>query len=338
MNDNELELDPVVYIVIGRVWENEDASPDDAITIHALLTAPDDDDAVRKTLESLSAQGFAEAELDQIGVMDGEPDGQVLLREFPVHDFVPRAAGPDAEPFDFDLEGVFGDLEDLSAAVPERNGHSCRVPGVRVERLVERDVSLGADDLERVRAGSFEATVKGSKDAVVIQDRGDGGLDWVRGTCPSGVDADGGPSHDHVHDVDGIAPDVIDGAAFKARLQADLSRAAVHDKVEPRMHGDNLADPAGVDELTDFLVLRMEAVHEGLHEAHAVPLAGLDDAGVVFEASDQWLLAEDVLACLCCRHDPFSVEAVGERKVHGLDVRVAEEFFVRLVHGRDAKS
>jgi len=77
MNDNELELEPVVYIVIGRVWETEDASPDDAITIHALLTAPDDDDAVRKTLESLSSQGFAEAELDQIGVMDGEPDDPV---------------------------------------------------------------------------------------------------------------------------------------------------------------------------------------------------------------------------------------------------------------------
>ncbi|EAV42909.1 hypothetical protein ACSSV1_001567 [Labrenzia sp. MBR-25] len=77
MNDNELELDPVVYIVIGRVWENEEALPDDAITIHALLTAPDDDDAVRKTLEALSAQGFAEAELDQIGVMDGEPDDPV---------------------------------------------------------------------------------------------------------------------------------------------------------------------------------------------------------------------------------------------------------------------
>ncbi|TYC56354.1 regulator [Rhodobacterales bacterium] len=77
MNDNELELDPVVYIVIGRVWEDEDASPDKAITIHALLTAADDDDAVRKTLESLSAQGFAEAELDQIGVMDGEPDDPI---------------------------------------------------------------------------------------------------------------------------------------------------------------------------------------------------------------------------------------------------------------------
>lgn len=77
MNDNDTELEPVVYIVIGRVWEDEDASPDTAITIHALLTAPDDDDAVRKTLESLSAQGYVEAELDQIGVMDGEPDDPV---------------------------------------------------------------------------------------------------------------------------------------------------------------------------------------------------------------------------------------------------------------------
>ena len=77
MNDNDMEMEPVVYIVIGRVWENEEASPEDAITIHALLSAPDDDDAVRKTLEALSAQGFAEAELDQIGVMDGEPDDPV---------------------------------------------------------------------------------------------------------------------------------------------------------------------------------------------------------------------------------------------------------------------
>ncbi len=77
MNDNDIELDPVVYIVIGRVWENENASPQDAVSIHALLRAADDDDAVRKTLESLSAQGFVEAELEQIGVMDGEPDDPV---------------------------------------------------------------------------------------------------------------------------------------------------------------------------------------------------------------------------------------------------------------------
>ncbi|MEP3046612.1 MAG: regulator [Roseibium sp.] len=77
MNDNQDEMPPVVYIVIGRVWENETTLPEDAITIHAMLRAADDDDAVRKTLEALSGQGFVEAELDQIGVIDGEPDDPV---------------------------------------------------------------------------------------------------------------------------------------------------------------------------------------------------------------------------------------------------------------------
>jgi hypothetical protein len=74
MNDNDDAVDPTVYIVIGRVWETEEGTPDTAITIHAMLRAADDDDAVRKTLEALSGQGYVEAELDQIGVIDGEPD------------------------------------------------------------------------------------------------------------------------------------------------------------------------------------------------------------------------------------------------------------------------
>ncbi|WP_153768574.1 regulator [Labrenzia sp. CE80] len=77
MNDQEDVLDPTVYIVIGRVWETEEGTEDNAITIHAMLRAADDDDAVRKTLEALSGQGYVEAELDQIGVMDGEPDEPV---------------------------------------------------------------------------------------------------------------------------------------------------------------------------------------------------------------------------------------------------------------------
>jgi len=77
MTGKEEELDPIVYIVIGRVWRDESALPQDAITIHALLTAPDDDDAVRRTLEALASQGFAEAELDQIGVISGEPEEPV---------------------------------------------------------------------------------------------------------------------------------------------------------------------------------------------------------------------------------------------------------------------
>ena len=39
-----------------------------------MLTAPDDDSAVRRVLDSLANEGFAEAELDQIGEMEGAPD------------------------------------------------------------------------------------------------------------------------------------------------------------------------------------------------------------------------------------------------------------------------
>ena len=75
MNDNDDTFEPAVFIVIGRVWKHAGrSSPKEAISIHAFLTAADDDDAVRKTLEALAAQGYAEAELDQIGVVDGEPD------------------------------------------------------------------------------------------------------------------------------------------------------------------------------------------------------------------------------------------------------------------------
>ena len=68
MNDNE---ERPVTIIIGRVrrakrgpWEH----------VHVMLTAPDDDTAVRMTLTALTREGYAEAELDQIGDMQGEPD------------------------------------------------------------------------------------------------------------------------------------------------------------------------------------------------------------------------------------------------------------------------
>ncbi len=73
-NDDDTPLEPTVFLVIGRVWDSEDGGPEDAVPIHVMLTAPDDDSAVRKTLEALAGEGFAEAELDQIGVLEGEPE------------------------------------------------------------------------------------------------------------------------------------------------------------------------------------------------------------------------------------------------------------------------
>jgi len=68
MNDNE---PPLVWIILGRVTRRK-GGPES--NVHVMLRAPDDDSAVRRTLEALQKEGFIEAELDQIGELAGEPD------------------------------------------------------------------------------------------------------------------------------------------------------------------------------------------------------------------------------------------------------------------------
>ncbi len=69
MNDNE-DRQPV-YIIVGQVWKQKDG---DAERVHVLLTAADDDTAVRKSLEALASEGYVEADLDQIGEITDMPD------------------------------------------------------------------------------------------------------------------------------------------------------------------------------------------------------------------------------------------------------------------------
>ena len=70
MNDNELTP---VTIITGRVFRRKGGR---AEGVHVMLVAPDDDSAVRRALESLAGEGYAEAELDQIGEMEGPPDDE----------------------------------------------------------------------------------------------------------------------------------------------------------------------------------------------------------------------------------------------------------------------
>ncbi len=70
MNDNEQRS---VTIVTGRVWRRKGGNSEG---VHVMLVAPDDDTAVRTVLDALTEEGYAEAELDQIGDMDGEPDDE----------------------------------------------------------------------------------------------------------------------------------------------------------------------------------------------------------------------------------------------------------------------
>ncbi len=67
-NDND---ERPVTIVTGRVWRKKGGKPEG---VHVLLIAPDDDSAVRTVLDALAKEGYAEAELDQIGDMQGAPD------------------------------------------------------------------------------------------------------------------------------------------------------------------------------------------------------------------------------------------------------------------------
>ena len=80
MNDNAEDgvVRPVI-IITGRVWKRKGGKSEG---VHVMLTAPDDDSAVRRALESLAAEGYAEAELDQIGEMEGEPDEEPHLSAY----------------------------------------------------------------------------------------------------------------------------------------------------------------------------------------------------------------------------------------------------------------
>jgi hypothetical protein len=68
MNDNE---QPHVTILTGRVFRRKGGKSEG---IHIFLVAPDDDTAVKMALQALASEGYAEAELDQIGDIDGMPE------------------------------------------------------------------------------------------------------------------------------------------------------------------------------------------------------------------------------------------------------------------------
>ncbi|MTI15697.1 regulator [Rhodobacteraceae bacterium RKSG542] len=70
--------EPIVYVIVGRGWEEDEGEAEDAIPFNIILTAVDDDSAIRRSLEALGEQGYASAELDQIGLVTEEPDEPTL--------------------------------------------------------------------------------------------------------------------------------------------------------------------------------------------------------------------------------------------------------------------
>lgn len=69
-NDNNHD-GPMVFIIIAKAYERDG---DDGIDLHIMLSAPDDDSAVREALNALAEEGFLEADLDQIGLVSEIPE------------------------------------------------------------------------------------------------------------------------------------------------------------------------------------------------------------------------------------------------------------------------
>lgn len=71
------EAIPFVFVIVGGVRREGES---EMVDFHALLSAPDDDSAVRRCLEALASEGYEEANLDQIGTMI-EPDDSDAFAE-----------------------------------------------------------------------------------------------------------------------------------------------------------------------------------------------------------------------------------------------------------------
>ncbi|WP_337271375.1 transcriptional regulator [Oryzifoliimicrobium ureilyticus] len=71
-NDNNLE-EPMIFIIIGKGYESDKKK---GVSLHVLLKAADDDSAVRGALNALAEEGFAEADLDQIGLLQDAPEDE----------------------------------------------------------------------------------------------------------------------------------------------------------------------------------------------------------------------------------------------------------------------
>ena len=60
----------MVFIITGKVYHEWNGDTE----VHVLIAAPDEDTAVRNTLNALANEGYSEADLDQIGMISEIPD------------------------------------------------------------------------------------------------------------------------------------------------------------------------------------------------------------------------------------------------------------------------
>ena len=81
----------------------------------------------------------------------------------------------------------------------------------------------------------------------------------------------------------------------------------------------------------------MEAIHESLHDEHALALGVMDGLLRLARIEGERLLAEHVLARVGGLADPLGVQVIGKRDIDGLDLTVGQQLLVGTVGFRDTE-
>ncbi len=68
-----------VYLIIADAWKEDESDP---VNVHMLLQAKPDENIIQTTLEILANEGFAEAEISEIGTLTEQPEEEPYLSAY----------------------------------------------------------------------------------------------------------------------------------------------------------------------------------------------------------------------------------------------------------------
>lgn len=65
-----------VFLIIADAWKDGESDP---VNVHIMLKSEPDEDVIQATLEILANEGFAEAEISEIGTLTEQPEDEPYL-------------------------------------------------------------------------------------------------------------------------------------------------------------------------------------------------------------------------------------------------------------------
>lgn len=68
-----------IYLIIADAWKDGESDP---VNIHILLKSEADEDIIQASMEILASEGFAEAEITEIGTLTEQPEEEPYLSAY----------------------------------------------------------------------------------------------------------------------------------------------------------------------------------------------------------------------------------------------------------------